>query len=67
MKAGALEIRDATRSDRPEARLTCPEELVISLVTRAITLAEAGKQPKVKIDGDVKALARVLSAFQRAV
>ena len=64
--SAGLQIRDATQSDRPQARLTCPEDLVIALVTEEATLAQAARHPKAKIEGDFKALGRVLTAFRRA-
>ena len=58
-------LRDRTSSDRPEAVLHCREGVVIALVTNAVPLSRAMKQAGVALEGDVKALARVLWAFQR--
>ena len=65
VKEGALEIRDRSPTDRPAASLRCPEELVIGLITKALALEQATKQPGVVLQGDPKAFVRVLAAFQR--
>lgn len=65
VKGAHAVFRDATAHDRPRAALCCSEEQVLSLVLASTTLAELLKQPGVVLDGDAKALPRVLAAFQR--
>jgi DNA-binding HxlR family transcriptional regulator len=65
VKAGALLIRDRVATDQPQAQLTCPEDLVIALVTNAKTLEQAAGLPGVKIAGESKMLTDVLSTLRR--
>ncbi len=66
VEAGAPTVRDLGPGDEPEATLSCPEDLVIAVVTGGLNLKQALRQPGVTLSGDGKALARVLTAFEPA-
>ena len=65
VKGAHAAFRDATPHDRPAAVLRCAEEQVLALVLASTTIAEVLKQPGAVLQGEAKALSRVLLAFQR--
>lgn len=65
VKEGVLALRDATPADRPAARLRCSEAQVLELVLESTSLEALLKLPGVLLQGDARALGRVIATFRR--
>jgi hypothetical protein len=65
VKGGEASFHDASLHERPDVSLRCSEEQVLALVLGGTSVADLAKQPGVVLQGDAKALGRVLGAFQR--